>query len=275
MPGPPDDPVTARFGADARALGADPAALDSLAPLLGRASCRAFRGRPVAEGVLRAVALAALSAPSKSDLQQRDVIVVADPDRAAALRALVAEQAWIAGAPSLIVVCANNRRQRRLHVRRDRPFANDHLDAFFNATVDAALALAFAVAAAERLGLGCCPVSTIRNRADAAGDLLGLPDHVFVVAMLALGHPDPRPRPVSPRLPPSVALHTDRYGEAGLDAALDAHDRRHALAAPPRRPDLFGPADPYAWSDDKTRQYALPERAGWGDHVRRKGFRLD
>ena len=41
----------------------------------------------------------------------------------------------------LLIFCGNNRRQRLWHGWRDKPFANDHLDAFFNASVDAGIAL--------------------------------------------------------------------------------------------------------------------------------------
>jgi nitroreductase/FMN reductase [NAD(P)H] len=42
-----------------------------------------------------------------------------------------------------------------------------------------------------------------------------------------------------------------------------------------RAPAEFGTSAFYGWSEDKARQYARPERAGWGTFVRRKGFRLD
>jgi nitroreductase/FMN reductase [NAD(P)H] len=64
--------------------------------------------------------------------------------------------------PNLLLFCGNNRRQRRIHTLRDRHFANDHLDAFFNAAVDAAIALSAFVIAAEAEGLGVCPVSAVR-----------------------------------------------------------------------------------------------------------------
>jgi nitroreductase/FMN reductase [NAD(P)H] len=37
----------------------------------------------------------------------------------------------------------------------------------------------------------------------------------------------------------------------------------------------FGAAPAYGWSEDKARQYARPERAGFGAFVRAKGFKLD
>ena len=45
------------------------------------------------------------------------------------------------------------------------------------------------VAAAEAVGLGCCPISVIRNHAEEVGGLLGLPDHLFPVAGLGVGEP--------------------------------------------------------------------------------------
>ena len=42
---------------------------------------------------------------------------------------------------------------------------------------------------AEAEGLGVCPISAVRNHADAVSKLLKLPDHVFPVAGLAAGYP--------------------------------------------------------------------------------------
>ena len=95
-----DDIVARRFGEGVDAAGIDAEAASALAPILGRASCRRFRADPVPGGVLRTIGAAALSAPSKSDLQGRDVVVISDPAQAARLKALVAAQGWIAGAPA-------------------------------------------------------------------------------------------------------------------------------------------------------------------------------
>lgn len=142
-----------------------------LARMTGRGSCRAFEPRDVPLAVLRPLSAVALSAPSKSDLQQRDVVIVRDPEVRRALDALTGE-AWASEAPAFVVICASNRRQRLVHEWRGHPFANDHLDAFFNAAVDAGIALAAFVTAAEAVGLACCPVSAVRNRAQEVSDLL-------------------------------------------------------------------------------------------------------
>ncbi|SFR42674.1 nitroreductase family protein [Litoreibacter janthinus] len=248
----------------------------TLETIASRRSCRAFEAKPVPLEILRALAAVALSSPSKSDLQQRDIVIVQDTAIKARLLDLLSAQAWISGAPSLIVFCANNRRQRQLHETRGLPFANDHLDAFFNASVDAGIALASYVIAAEAAGLGCCPISTIRNHAQEASDLLGLPDHVFPVAALALGYPSKNGQ-ISPRLPLRTTVHVDRFQEQIADdvAQYDAHRAQVQPYAEQRSSDLYGTSDTYTWSEDKARQYSLPERVDFAEFIKAKGFKLD
>ncbi len=245
--------------------------------LSSRASCRAFEGRKPPGDLLRTIAALALAAPTKSDLQQRDIILVRDDQQLEHLKTCLASQAWAAGAPMLAVFCGNHRRQKRLHELRARRFENDHLDAFFNASVDAGIALAAFVLAAEAAGLGTCPLSAIRNEAATVSDILGLPDHVFPIAGLAVGYPVKTQTP-SLRLPLSATVHEDRFDDGGEAAAIEAYDARRAASQPyakQRREDLFGKAATYTWSEDKTRQYHLPERADFGAFIRGKGFRLE
>lgn len=263
-----------RFGAGPAYDGGTPPLWPQLA---GRGSVRAFTDTPVDPAMIETLAALALCAPTKSDLQQRDIVILRDPAQRAAIQARLGDQSWVAGAPDLLVFCGNNRRQRRLHAARGHAFANDHLDAFFNAAVDAGIALSAFVLAAEAAGLGCCPVSAIRNEAAEVSRTLGLPDHVFPVAGLAVGWPA-RPADIAMRLPLTQTVHVDRFSDAGFDDALAAYDARREAAQPyarQRYADEFGEADSYPWSEDKARQYARPEREGFGAFVRSKGFNLD
>ena len=270
------DALLRRFGTPPDASGAL-RGTEALAVLGAHRSHRSFQNRPVDEATLRVVCAVALSAPSKSDLQQRDVVLVRDPALRRAVEALVPGVAWLPGAPALLVVCGNNRRQRRLHALRGHAFANDHLDAFFNAATDAAIALAWLVATADLAGLGCCPVSAIRNEAGAVSELLGLPDHVFPYAGLALGWPADD-GVLNPRLPLAATLHVDRFDDAALPEHVADADRRRVAQKPfsAQRPaDSAGAAGLYGWSEDVTRQYSRPERADFGAYVRARGFRLE
>ena len=253
------------------------AGADTLDYLAGRRSCRDYLDRPVDPALVETLAAAAFCAPTKSDLQQRDIVIVREPALRAEIDALFPDAPWIAAAPAFLVFCGNNRRQRQLHQWRGRAFANDHLDAFFNAAVDAAVLLAAFGIAAEQAGLGCCAISALRNHGDRVSDLLGLPDHVFPVAGLTLGWPAGDGE-ISLRLPLEVTLHQDRFDEAGLRAAVEAYDARRAEAQPyakQRDEAEYGTAARYTWSEDKARQYAKPERADFGAFIRAKGFRLD
>ncbi len=262
--------------------GEGPATLpETWSRMASRGSCRRFAPRPVAPELVETLCALALCAPTKSDLQQRDIIIVEEPATRARINQLLSTgplaQEWIPAAPALLVFCGNNRRQRQLHQWRAKPFANDHLDAFFNAAVDAGIALSAFVIAAEAAGLGCACISAIRNHAAEVSDLLGLPEHVFPVAGLGLGWPA-RETYVSLRLPLSATVHRDRFSEAGIKDAVDAYDRRRATVQPIRAQRAtaeFGTAPFYGWSEDKVRQYARPERADWGVFVRGKGFRLE
>jgi hypothetical protein len=83
---------------------------------------------------------------------------------------------------------------------------------------------------------------------------------------------------ISPRLPLSVTVHTDCYSEARVREEVDAYDRRREALQPYRRQRLterYGESLFYGWSEDKARQYSIPERADFGAFIRAKGFRLD
>jgi nitroreductase/FMN reductase [NAD(P)H] len=103
-----------------------------------------------------------------------------------------------------------------------------------------------------------------------------LPNWVFPVAGLCVGYPSEGTR-ITPRLPLQVTVHTNCYSEADIQSLVDAYDRRrHALQpySNQRSVDRFGKAAFYGWSEDKARQFALPELAEYGAFIRNRGFRL-
>jgi hypothetical protein len=226
-----------RFG-DIGAVPETLAGNEAIRRLAGRGVVRRFKPEPLPVGVLDTLAAVALSSPSKSDLQQRDILIVEDAAIRARINALLKDQDWIPGCPHLLVFLGNNRRQRQVHAWRGHTFANDHLDAFFNATVDAAIALEAFVAAAE------VPAT---------------------------------PAFVSARLPLGLTVHRDRYTDA-TDEKVRAYDKRRNGIFPyraQRNVARFGDAKEYGWSEDKARHYAVPEREDFGAYVKRRGFRLE
>ena len=268
----------ARFG-DETGVPSDVPEVPWLRQVLLRRTHRRYADRPVAEPLLRLLLAAAFSASSKSDCQQASVIRVDERARRDRLAALVPDMPWIGNAPVFLVFCGDARRLERLGELRGHQTDNGKLEGFFNATVDTALLLQTFILAAEAAGLGCCPISVIRNHPDAVAEILDLPDKVFPVAGLCVGYPA-APGHISMRLPLEVTLHNDRYDDSRLDEAVAAYDiRRDARYSIPREQqrlsEIFGYASLYGWSEDKARQATRPEGLDFPAYLRAHGFTME
>ncbi len=270
--------IAARFGDGGPSF----AELDDdpfLGAVLARKTVRRYSAVAPQEPLLELLVAAALSASAKSDFQQASILRVADADKRAAIGALFPKMSWIGAAPAFFVFLGDSRRLQRIGEMRGKPVRNGSLEGFFNAAVDAALALQTMILCAEAKGLGVCPISVIRNEVDRVAEILALPDMVFPVAGLCLGYPSGEGR-VSLRLPRSVTTHRDVYDDGALPSAVDDYDRRrearHAIPRDQRRDDAkYGEAEFYGWSEDKARQGAAPEGAAFPVFLRRRGFSFD
>jgi nitroreductase/FMN reductase [NAD(P)H] len=268
------DALAARFGEAIKVEETLPG-LDELARMAGRRVHRRYTDRAVEPELLRLLCACALSAPSKSDLQQADIAILERPEQLA-IADLIPDQPFIRTASAFLVFLANGRRLPEISKMRGKPFPNDHLDQFFNAAVDTGIVLATFIAAADAVGLGTCPISVIRDHSAKVSDMLKLPQRVIPVAGMCVGWPSEQGH-ISPRLSLASTLHQGRYDEGDLGARIDAYDRRRAAIHPykPRDPARWGEVSFYGWSEDKARQYGVPQRADFGAFVRKKGFNLD
>jgi nitroreductase len=266
----------------ADALGPSEEGLDELSfirQVLARKTVRAYADAVVPEALIELLCAAALSASAKSDFQQASILRVIDAKKRARIGELFPAMPWIGAAPAFFVFLGDSRRLERIASFRGKAIENGSLEGFFNAAVDAALVLQTFILSAEAAGLGCCPISVIRNRVDEIAGILALPDKVFPVAGLCLGYPA-RTGFVSLRLPRTVTLHRDVYDDSALSDAVNDYDRRrdaiHAIPKEQQRwPEEFGAADFYGWSEDKARQAAKPEGAAFPLYLRKHGFTLD
>jgi nitroreductase/FMN reductase [NAD(P)H] len=272
-----EDALAERFGEQ---CSVDPGlpGLEELARIARHRVHRRFLPRQLDGALLRLLCACALSAPSKSDLQQADILVVRDRGRQNAIAALIPDMPWIVQAPAFLLFLANGRRVPRIARLRGKPFPNDHLDLFFNAVADSAIVLTTFMRAAAAVGLGCCPISAVRDQPERLSQLLELPKLVIPVAGLCVGWPAEEGS-ITPRLGLALTLHQDHYSqdeEVALE--IDKYDRRRAAMRPyarQRTPERWGHIDFYGWSEDKARQYAEPLRTNFGHYVRAQGFHLD
>ncbi len=266
-------------GSAASATGLDAPECPFIAQVLQRRTHRWYTDRPVPPALIDLLCHAALCASSKSDFQQAGLLVVDDPAKRAALAAPFPAMPWIGASPVFLVFLGDTRRLETLGVLRGHPATNRGLEGFFNAAVDAALALQTCILAAESAGLGVCPISVLRNQAPLVAEVLALPAGVFPVAGLCLGWPADEGH-ASLRLPPSLTLHRDGYDDAALPEAIARYDteREARNPTPPakqRAPERFGAAAQYGWSEDKTRQSAQGEGAAFPPWLREQGFTFD
>jgi nitroreductase len=269
--------VKSRFGyaSDIGNSTEDNATVDNI---LTRRSHRAFSDETIPEDLLNTLFATAFSAPSKSDLQQACVIHVQDKAKQRRIAEATPSIRWAALAPVFLVWCGDSRRIRRLSEWRGHSFANDHLDAFMNAAVDVGIAMQTFIIAAESYGLGCCPVSEVRNQIQLLSDELELPPQVFPVAGLCVGWPQNQGG-ISMRLPLTTTVMTDRYDDESLfDDVADYDIRREQTDNTPADQQRFvedlGVSENYGWSENRSRQYSRPARADFGSYIRRQGFNL-
>ncbi len=271
------DLIGARFAIETD-RGGGIATTETIEGVLSRRSLRRYDDRAVPDALLDVLLACAQSAPTKSNLQQYSIVVVSDAAVRASLQPLCPATDWLETCPVFLVFCADMRRNRRIAGFRGYDHANNNMDTLLNGIVDAAVAMQCFISAAESTGLGCAPISEVRNRIAEVSDVLGLPDGVFPIAGLTVGWPA-RPGYVNQRLPTSVVIHRDRYDDTSLEAEIADYDqRRHDIfPIPPasqRHADKYGVAEICTWSENVARQLSVPERAGFREFLVSRGFDL-
>jgi nitroreductase len=247
--------------------------------VLSRRTVRRYADRMPDGDLLDLLVAAALSASAKSDFQQASILRVTDPAKRAAIGTLFPSMPWIGVSPVFFIFLGDARRLQRIGELRGKPVSNGTLEGFFNASIDAALAMQTMILCAESIGLGVCPISVIRNEIDTVASILALPDLVFPVAGLCLGYPQIEGY-VSLRLPRQATTHRDVYDDSALERNVDNYDRRrdarHSIPKEQHRSNAeFGEAAFYGWSEDKARQAAKAEGAAFPPYLRAHGFTFD
>ena len=169
-----------------------------------RRSVRSFMDTPVEQDKIDVLMEAALMAPSSMGMTPWEFVVVRD---ASALRTLSGAKphgaSFLARAPVGIVVCADPARS----------------DVWVE---DASIAAAFMQLAAESIGLGSCWIQ-IRGRRhddskwaqDVVREVIGLPAHLEVDCIVAVGYPAERKAPRRKDKLRFQKVHMERYGTTG------------------------------------------------------------
>ena len=157
--------------------------LDLFEAIKIRRSTRAFSGEEVPEREVEKLLEAARLAPSAGNIQPREFVVVRKAETKRRLAEAALDQHFIAEAPVVIVVCADEDRSAHGYGSRG---------VNLYCIQDTAAAIENILLAACALGLGACWVGAFREL--EVRRILNVPLGVRPVAIIPVGRPAERPR---------------------------------------------------------------------------------
>jgi len=175
--------------------------LDVFEVIRVRRSVRSYEPTPVPVEKLRKVLEAARLAPSAGNLQPWHFIVVMDPDKRKTIAKGCRFGRFLVESPVVIVGCGDQRASPRWYA------------------IDTCIAMENLVLAATGEGLGTCWIGSF-NEAKIR-EMLKIPGHLKVVALLALGYPREKPdilakvgHLIRPRKKLEKIAHLEEFGKS-------------------------------------------------------------
>lgn len=144
-----------------------------------RYSVRAYKSIPVEDNKLDQILEAARLAPTASNRQPFQFIVIHTAGREEELR-LIYDRAWFVKAPLVICACGI---ANQAWIRQD---GKNYCE------VDVSIAMDHLVLAATDIGLGTCWIAAFDPQ--AAREVLKLPGNIEPIAFTPIGYPDDQPR---------------------------------------------------------------------------------
>ena len=171
---------------------------DLLRLLKARSSVRDYTGEPLDPEDIDYILTCASTAPSAGNREAWDVVVVTDEDLRIGLAVAALEQMHIREAPAIFVVCANYVRSMSQYGERGILYALE----------DATIACTYMMLAAHARNLHSCWTGAFEE--NEVRELLGLPQHVRPVALLAVGKGRPPLEPMK-RMPVDEHVHRETW----------------------------------------------------------------
>ena len=162
----------------------------------GRRSVRKFKDKKIPEEELRKILEAGIWAPSGSNIQPWEFILVTGNDTIEKIKLI---SPGLFGDPAaLIIVCVNKERSKKAGRFGETM-----------AIMDVSMAAQNMMLMAYSLGIGSCPIVSFNKV--ALKKLLSIPEDVEPVLMISFGYPESWPTPPR-RRPLEEVAHVERYG---------------------------------------------------------------
>jgi nitroreductase len=197
-----------------------------------RRSIRKFKPDLIPEEKIRLLLESARLAPSGTNTQPWRFIVIKDNDTKKKLQEAAHNQRHVKSAPVIIVCCADLKAFKEFPERVDEliesgalpertrevfiPYLSKGMDTVTKdvlmvaAAANVAIAVEHIVLQAVEIGLGTCWVRWYED--DKVKEILDIPEHVEVMALLPVGVPDEEPAP-RPRLGLDKIVYSDKFGK--------------------------------------------------------------
>lgn len=156
---------------------------ETIRNIMRRRSIRKYKDKPVDRDVLDAILQAGAAAPSSSNRQPWEFIVITGQEMREGLSQAHPYARMLLQAPVCIIVCGN----------KERFYPDKKLQDCW--VQDCSAVTENILIAAQSLGLGTCwcGVFPRRERVQAVSKLLSLPGETIPLCLIALGHPDEDP----------------------------------------------------------------------------------
>lgn len=223
-------------------------------------SVRQFTSNEISPDDELTIVTTAQRSPTSSNLQAYTIIGIRSQATKDRLAVLCGNQSHVAKSSLFLVFCADLNRLARINVEKGYAFVGNYTELGLVATVDASLAAARALMAAQAMGMGGVMVGSIRNHPDEISALLELPEYTFAVMGMSLGYPETVP-PLKPRLPIDGVYCREKYSAQNFDAAISQYDDAVDLVGhlkgrevqKDKYPDFSGR---YSWSEHSARRMA-------------------
>ncbi|MFY9263691.1 MAG: NADPH-dependent oxidoreductase [Actinomycetaceae bacterium] len=180
--------------------------------LLDHRTIREFDPAGLEEETVQTIFDVAMRTSTSRGFQHAALIRVKDQDKRDAI-AEIANQAYIARAPELIIAIVDARRSVRILEEKGLdPTPATSIDVFREGYTDAVLMVQNMTAAAEIMGLGATHLGSVYNHYGKLIEILELPKYTFPVLGLIVGKPAQEPQ-LKPRMPKELRVMTDVYTE--------------------------------------------------------------
>lgn len=180
--------------------------------------------KDVTEEQVQAMIESAIAAPNWVNGQQVSIIEVRDQEKKAKFAEAAGRQRWIEEGPVFFIFCLDFYRAKLAAEKNGTTLQIvDDIEAIIIGSTDVGIALSHTINAAESMGLGTVPIGGIRRNPQVFIDTLELPEYVFPISGLVVGHPRNIPEQ-KPRLPLSATFHKEQY-DAGIQCdVMDQYD---------------------------------------------------